>query len=67
MTDTDFDETSAPYRDVEKFTNIWNEMTPDRRRSNTGLFVQVFDRPPTIDEIALGIPVTNTTLTETET
>jgi len=57
MTDTDFNEADAPYRDKDAFIGIWNSMSPERRRYNVGIFVDILDRTPTEDEIEHGVPV----------
>jgi hypothetical protein len=55
MTETDFDEASAPYADQKTFAELWNAMTPDRRRNNVGLFCKAFNRIPTETEIEQGV------------
>jgi len=56
MSDT-FDENTAPYNNVATFVALWNEMTPDRRRNNTGLFYNALEREPTESEIEHGVDV----------
>ena len=51
----EFDESKAPYAGVDAFTKLWNEMTPERRYNNVGLFVKAFNRTPEPEEFELGI------------
>jgi len=51
-----FNETNAPYADPTTFTSLWNSMSAERRRNNSGLFVLVFKRVPSDTEIEHGIP-----------
>ncbi len=55
MSVTHFDESTAPYSERATFIDLWNAMVPERRRNNTGLFQNTFDRIPTEHEIEQGI------------
>ncbi len=55
MSVTYFDESKAPYCERATFIRLWNEMVPERRRNNIGLFQNTFDRIPTEHEIEQGI------------
>ena len=55
MSDTHFDESTAPYSDPDTFISLWNAMAPIRRANNVGLFVDVFGRVPTENEIKQGV------------
>jgi hypothetical protein len=40
--------------DSDSFAKVWRSMSEKRRRNNTGIFVQKYNRPPTETEIQTG-------------